>query len=272
MGSRRRRREKRRRRRKIRRKKKKKGKKWFYGDSGRCGSEGGGSKLPGPVLALLCSFPPLSLLCSPGPCVSRQPRLWDSDCSHRAKGCWGNFPAFPALDEAPVSGPSWCIMHQGCLQLTAPQPASTWKAMVLIKVDTFECPDTHTEKFTNQKVYFLGLSPEKSAGRNWNNLLAYKFSLTVSPRLFISVIENVSNVAKLTKSNSFDQKMNLARLSVCGSQGKGGKQTKRFNKWSIGERERENLQPGKSEACKNLHTQTLKWITGETNYVSHLNI
>jgi len=120
--------------------------------------------------------------------------------------------------------------------------------MVLIKVDTFECPDTHTEKFTNQKVYFLGLSPEKSAGRNWNNLLAYKFSLTVSPRLFISVIENVSNVAKLTKSNSFDQKMNLARLSVCGSQGKGGKQTKRFNKWSIGERE--NLQPGKSEACK----------------------
>lgn len=108
----------------------------------------------------------------------------------------------------------------------------------------------HTQKFTNQKVYFLGLSPEKSAGRNWNNLLAYKFSLTVSPRLFISVIENVSNVAKLTKSNSFDQKMNLARLSVCGSQGKGGKQTKRFNKWSIGERERENLQPGKSEACK----------------------
>ena len=109
--------------------------------------------------------------------------------------------------------------------------------MVLIKADTFECPDTHTEKFTNQKVYFLGLSPEKSAGRNWNNLLAYKFSLTVSPKLFISVIENVSNVAKLTKSNSFDQKMNLASLPVGGSQEKGGKQTKRFNKWSIGERE-----------------------------------
>lgn len=111
--------------------------------------------------------------------------------------------------------------------------------MVLIKADTFECPDTHTEKFTNQKVYFLGLSPEKSAGRNWNNLLAYKFSLTVSPKLFISVIENVSNVAKLTKSNSFDQKMNLASLPVGGSQEKGGKQTKRFNKWSIGEREQE---------------------------------
>lgn len=217
-------------------------------------------------------FPPLRLLCFPGPCVCRQQSLCNWDCSRSAKGCWGNFPAFPALDEAPVSGPSWCIMHQGCRQLTAPQPASTWKAMVLIKVDTFECPDTHTEKFTNQKVYFLGLSPEKSAGRNWNNLLAYKFSLTVSPRLFISVIENVSNVAKLTKSNSFDQKMNLARLSVCGSQGKGGKQTKRFNKWSIGERERENLQPGKSEACKNLHTQTLKWITGEIIYASHLNI
>lgn len=111
--------------------------------------------------------------------------------------------------------------------------------MVLIKADTFECPDTHTEKFTNQKVYFLGLSPEKSAGRNWNNLLAYKFSLTVSPKLFISVIENVSNVAKLTKSNSFDQKMNLASLPVGGSQEKEGKQTKRFNKWSIGEREQE---------------------------------
>lgn len=202
-------------------------------------------------------FPPPRLLCSPGPCVRRQPRLFGSDCSRCAKGCWGNFPAFPALDEAPVSGPSWCIMHQGCRQLTAPQPASTWKAMVLIKVDTFECPDTHTEKFTNQKVYFLGLSPEKSAGRNWNNLLAYKFSLTVSPRLFISVIENVSNVAKLTKSNSFDQKMNLARLSVCGSQGKGGKQTKRFNKWSIGERERENLQPGKVRSLqKSSHTNT----------------
>lgn len=40
--------------------------------------------------------------------------------------------------------------------------------------------------------------------------------MTVSLRLFISVIGNVSNVAKLTKSNSFDQKMNLARLSVCG--------------------------------------------------------
>lgn len=105
--------------------------------------------------------------------------------------------------------------------------------MVLIKLDTFECPDTHTEKFTNQKVYFLGLSPEKSTGRNWNNLLAYKFSLTVGPRLFISVIENVSNVAKLTKSNSFDQKMNLASLSVSASQEYGGKQTKRFNKWSI---------------------------------------
>lgn len=110
--------------------------------------------------------------------------------------------------------------------------------MVLIKADTFECPDTHTEKFTNQKVYFLGLSPEKSTARNWNNLLAYKFSLTVSPKLFISVIENVSNVAKLTKSNSFDQKMNLASLPVGGSQEKEGKQTKRFNKWSREERER----------------------------------
>lgn len=40
-----------------------------------------------------------------------------------------------------------------------------------------------------------------------NNLLAYKFSLTVSPKLFISVvIENVSNVAKLTKSNSLIRK------------------------------------------------------------------
>lgn len=51
-------------------------------------------------------FPPLKLLCSPGPCVSRQQSLCNSDCSHRVKGCWGNFPAFPALDEAPVSGPS----------------------------------------------------------------------------------------------------------------------------------------------------------------------
>lgn len=144
----------------------------------------------------------------------------------------GTFPAIPALAEVVLSGRCLCIMHQGCLPLTAPQPTSTWKAMALIKVDTSECPDTHTEKFTNQKVYFLGLSPEKSAGRNWNNLLAYKFSLTVSPRLFISVIENVSNVAKLTKSNSFDQKMNLASLSVSWPQEDGGKQTKRFNKWS----------------------------------------
>lgn len=36
-----------------------------------------------------------------------------------------------------------------------------------------------------------------------------------------------------------DQKMNLASLPVGGSQEKGGKQTKRFNKWSIGERERD---------------------------------
>ena len=111
--------------------------------------------------------------------------------------------------------------------------------MVLIKADTFECPDTHTEKFTNQKVYFLGLSPEKSTGRNWNNLLAYKFSLTVSPKLFISVIENVSNVAKLTKSNSFDQKMNLASLPVGGSQEKGGKHTDIENKLIVTKKERE---------------------------------
>lgn len=166
-------------------------------------------------------------------------------------------------------------MHQGCLQLTAPQPASTWKAMVLIKVDTFECPDTHTEKFTNQKVYFLGLSPEKSAGRNWNNLLAYKFSLTVSPRLFISVIENVSNVAKLTKSNSFDQKMNLARLSVCRPLGNGGKQTKRFNKWSIGKSEREKICKLQTlGACSSSHSyiQALNWIALEINYVSHHNV
>lgn len=51
-------------------------------------------------------FPPLRLLCSPGPCVNSQGSLCSSDGSHRAKGCWGNFPAFPALDEAPVSGPS----------------------------------------------------------------------------------------------------------------------------------------------------------------------
>ena len=46
--------------------------------------------------------------------------------------------------------------------------------------------------------------------------------MTVSLKLFISVIENVSNVAKLTKSNSFDQKMNLARLSVCSIPVRGG--------------------------------------------------
>lgn len=52
--------------------------------------------------------------------------------------------------------------------------------------------------------------------------------MTVSPRLFISVIGNVSNVAKLTKSNSFDQKMNLATLSVCGRPARvAGKQTKK---------------------------------------------
>lgn len=50
--------------------------------------------------------------------------------------------------------------------------------------------------------------------------------MTVSPRLFISVIGNVSNVAKLTKSNSFDQKMNLATLSVSGCPVRvAGKQT-----------------------------------------------
>lgn len=52
--------------------------------------------------------------------------------------------------------------------------------------------------------------------------------MTVSPRLFISVIGNVSNVAKLTKSNSFDQKMNLATLSVSGRPVRvAGKQTKK---------------------------------------------
>lgn len=51
-------------------------------------------------------FPLPRLLCSPGPCVCRWQSLCNSDCSHSAKGCWGNFPAFPALDEAPVSGPS----------------------------------------------------------------------------------------------------------------------------------------------------------------------
>lgn len=152
--------------------------------------------------------------------------------------------------------------------------------MVLIKADTFECPDTHTEKFTNQKVYFLGLSPEKSAGRNWNNLLAYKFSLTVSPKLFISVIENVSNVAKLTKSNSFDQKMNLASLPVGGSQEKGGKQTKRFNKWSIGEREQEKgvwetkrvrVKEAEKEFCK-ATAPALERSIEEICDVSHDNI
>jgi len=71
---------------------------------------------------------------------------------------------------------------------------------------------TCTHNFTNQKVYFPWLSLEKSIGRNWNNLLAYKFWSTVGPKLFISVIENVSYVAKLTKSDCVDQRMSLACL------------------------------------------------------------
>lgn len=66
--------------------------------------------------------------------------------------------------------------------------------------------------------------------------------MTVSPRLFISVIGNVSNVAKLTKSNSFDQKMNLATLSVSRpSREASGKQTKPRDGEQDGERERERL-------------------------------
>lgn len=107
---------------------------------------------------------------------------------------------------------------------------------------------THRLKFTNQKCISWRPTPKRNpAGRNWNNLLAYKFSLTVSPRLFISVIEKVSNVAKLTKSNSFDQKMNLARLSVCARPG-GGRET---NKTETRETERGGLrsdQTGEGEA------------------------
>lgn len=67
--------------------------------------------------------------------------------------------------------------------------------------------------------------------------------MTVSPRLFISVIENVSNVAKLTKSNSFDQKMNLARLSVsgCPTRREGNKQNRETENKTEGEGERDYL-------------------------------
>lgn len=66
--------------------------------------------------------------------------------------------------------------------------------------------------------------------------------MTVSPRLFISVIGNVSNVAKLTKSNSFDQKMNLATLSVSRvSREASRKQTKPRDGEQDGERVRERL-------------------------------
>lgn len=72
--------------------------------------------------------------------------------------------------------------------------------------------------------------------------------MTVSPGLFISVIENVSNVAKLTKSNSFDQKMNLASLSVFThpSRKAGNKQTQKEKRKKNkvdreGERQREAI-------------------------------
>lgn len=68
--------------------------------------------------------------------------------------------------------------------------------------------------------------------------------MTVSLGLFISVIENGSNVAKLTKSNSFDQKMNLAKAVCFKGVPRGQRETnttererkeraerERFNKW-----------------------------------------
>lgn len=67
--------------------------------------------------------------------------------------------------------------------------------------------------------------------------------MTVSPRLFISVIGNVSNVAKLTKSNSFDQKMNLAMLSVsgCPTRREGNKQNGETENQTEREKERDYL-------------------------------
>ncbi len=55
-----------------------------------------------------------------------------------------------------------------CARLTAPLPPSALTGPPLIKDDTSECPDTHTHKFTNQKVYFLeAVSQEKSG---WEKL------------------------------------------------------------------------------------------------------
>lgn len=52
-----------------------------------------------------------------------------------------------------------------CARLTALLPPSALTEPPLIKDDTSECPDTHTQKFTNQKVYFLeAVSQEKSGG------------------------------------------------------------------------------------------------------------
>lgn len=100
---------------------------------------------------------------------------------------------------------------------TPASPSANQKRHIRMSRRTHARAQTHTRRnLLIKKCISWRPTPKRNpAGRNWNNLLAYKFSLTVSPRLFISVIGNVSNVAKLTKSNSFDQKMNLARLSVC---------------------------------------------------------
>lgn len=79
---------------------------------------------------------------------------------------WQQPPGFRALSmhNALEASPLCC--------LTGPLPPSasllTPTACTLIKDDTSECPDTHTQKCTNQKVYFLEAdSQEKSS---WKKL------------------------------------------------------------------------------------------------------
>lgn len=122
-------------------------------------------------------------------------------------------------------------------------PSANQKRHIRMSRRTHTRAQTHTRRnLLIKKCISWRPTPKRNpAGRNWNNLLAYKFSLTVSPRLFISVIGNVSNVAKLTKSNSFDQKMNLARLSVCRCPAGRGGGTNKTKRRRLRERQKERL-------------------------------
>lgn len=134
-----------------------------------------------------------------------------------------------------------------------PLPLSTPAGCLLIKNDTSQCPDIHiaahlqaqTDIHTSRnllikKCVSWRLTPKRNpAGRNWNNLLAYKFSLTVSLKaIYLSNRERlqcgkIDQIKQLWSENESGKAVCLSQ-----SQGAAGKQTKlRDREWDWEEKE-----------------------------------